>query len=741
MRVVVVEDSDLVFAALLEVLEKCPGARVVGRATSEVAAVALIERERPDVVLLDLNLDPGSGMAVLRKLRRAGSMARVLVVSNNAGESIRARCVAEGADGFFDKCGDLGRLLEHLSDGTVHALPGDADGMPTMPPSPAQARGRVALDALARRAADETRCPMAAVTLQGTNRQWFVGRSGVDLDSCSRHVGFCAHPIRDRELVEVRDAASDPRFHLNPLVQAPFSIRFYAGAPILLSSGAAVGALCVLSREPLELDDAQRTTLRELAAEAAVAIELMQQSALLSQAEHLHGGLPDGLDPLTGLMGRAQLVGDAGHGADPGRDAMLCINIDRFSRLNHTFGREHADALLCEVAARIVAAAEGASAARIHGDEFALRVHDVADEAELLLLGERIAEAVSAPIEVGGRIVRLRASIGMAHGDGLRRDFDRLLGEADLAMRQAKQLGGNVCQLYSGWMGARATDRVDLEADLQAAVARDEFVLAYQPQVELATGRVIGAEALLRWQHPQRGLLFPDSFIGIAEETGLIRPLGTLVLDRALAQLAEWRREGIAIPRVAVNVSALQLTPDFAPLVAAALARHGVPAAMLELEITESALPRNDADAVRLLLDLQALGLRLSVDDFGTGYSSLAALRTLPVATLKIDRHFIADLQASPQDAAVVGAVVSMAHSLGMRAVAEGVEEEAHAWCLATLGCDDAQGYFFGRPMSAEALAQRVAADSVGRRPRASLTEPAPCTAADLPELAHAHVR
>lgn len=177
MRVVVVEDSDLVFAALVEVLAKCPGAQVAGRATSEAAAIALVERERPDVVLLDLNLDPGSGLAVLRKLRRAGSTAQVLVVSNNAGEWIRARCVAEGADGFFDKCADLGRLLKHLAAAPACAMRhGDAD-LPPIPPSSAQAQGRATLDALARRAAEETGCTMAAVTLQGTNRHWFVGPS------------------------------------------------------------------------------------------------------------------------------------------------------------------------------------------------------------------------------------------------------------------------------------------------------------------------------------------------------------------------------------------------------------------------------------------------------------------------------------------------------------------------------------------------------------------------------------
>ncbi|MGY3264730.1 putative bifunctional diguanylate cyclase/phosphodiesterase [Lysobacter sp. HA35] len=705
MRVVIVEDSDLVYAALLEVLADCVSVDVVGRAVSQTDAIAMILSQAPDVVLLDLSLSPGSGLEVLRTIRDAGSTSRVFVVSNQSEDAMRIRCLQEGADAFFDKCSDLNLLVQHLERSTGAVC----DAEPVRIEAFANtAASQSKLDEIVAMTAELTGCPTAGVTLLGANRQWFVSTLGTPLTSTSRHISLCAHVAGAQGLLEIPDVLADERFALNPIAHAPFGIRFYAGAPITLSDGRIVGALCVLAAEPRALSDAQRDALLALARRASAHIDEMRAEPT-PRPTHEHA--PADADALTGLPCRnaflEQTAAALGDAATRGSEAaVLSIGIDRMTRLNHTFGRDGGDIALVQIARELRRAAPSdAFVARLDSDQFAVLLRNVDGVDALTRIGESLAEAVGTPMVVNGRPVRMHCSVGMASGSGESITAPVITAHAELAMQKAKRLGGNMCQQYASWMSVRAVDRVILEADLRAGIPAGELVLAYQPQIDIATRRVIGMEALVRWNHPKRGLLPPDMFIPLAEETGLIVDLGASVLDMAIAQMASWRADGLDPPTIAVNVSAMQLTREFPALVAATLCRHGIEATALELELTESALPRADHAMDDLLLELRESGVGLAIDDFGVGYSSLAALRRLPVTTLKIDRSFITDLGASEQHAAVVGAIISMAQTLGMKTVAEGIEDEVAHACLASLQCDRAQGYLYCRPIAPDAMA------------------------------------
>jgi diguanylate cyclase (GGDEF)-like protein len=720
MRIVVVEDSDLVFATLSEVLAECAGVEVVGRAVSEAGAIALVLRERPEVVLLDLALSPGSGLAVLRRIRQEGCAARVFVVSNESGAMLRAHCIAAGADGFFDKCADLGALLAALQQRERIDWEG---GLEVDAPPALDLSTRHVLQSIVSRAAHATGCPMAAVTLLGRARQWLVARRGLELDSTSRHVAFCSHTVEQERLLEVHDASDDPRFARNPLVEVA-GIRFYAGSALRAPDGTAIGALCVLDTRPGALGPREQALLEALAAEASRALGPALDGAPAA-ADDAHDGL-------TGLL-RRETLSEAiapvplptGHWR-----ACLMVGIDDFSCINHTFGRRTGDRVLHELAWRIASLVPGAAVARTGGDEFGVLLHAAVDEPMLLAIAECVAAAVGEPFDLKGRDVRLRCSIGFTLASGGSDPADRLLGRAELAMRQAKDLGGDRCQAHAGWMDTLAVDRVLLEAELRQGLRSHQFLPVYQPQVDLRSGRIVGVEALARWAHPGRGLLSPDRFIPLAEECGLIADLGARILDAALAQQAAWRAIGIAPARMAVNVSARQLVPGYVDEIRHALARHQIDPHQLEIEVTESALPRDDAVARAVLAGLRAMGVGVALDDFGVGYSSLSALRAAPVGTLKVDRCFVSGIAHAAADMAMVGAMVAMGHGLDMRVIAEGVEDAAQEASLLAVGCELAQGYLYGRPMHSEQMAEllkeRVLDSPAVREKRAVMSASAP---------------
>jgi diguanylate cyclase (GGDEF)-like protein len=433
-------------------------------------------------------------------------------------------------------------------------------------------------------------------------------------------------------------------------------------------------------------------------------------------------------DPTTGLPNR-ELLADriahslAGHrSGDTLSIAVILLDLDRFKVINETLGHAAGDRLLVAVGQRLLNSLRpGDTVARFGGDEFALVLDPIADAEEAHRIAERIGSELYQPFPLNGRDWFLSASLGIALAQPGRGTPEELLREAEIAMVRAKGDPARRQFLFEPSMSDQTLDRLDLENDLRGALERSELLLHYQPILSLESGGVVGFEALVRWQHPKRGLVPPLAFIPLAEETGLIVPLGRWVLDEACATAERWNRDRPADSAplfVSVNLSARQFTKgDLVEDVGATLARTGLEADALELEITESVLMDQSEAGIRTLRDLRGLGVRLVLDDFGTGYSSLSYLKHLPLDTIKIDRSFVAGIEGAA-DRSIVDAVIGLAHGLGIGVVAEGIETQAQSDRLRDLGCDYGQGYLFSRPVPADRLAALLRRNATVGRPR-----------------------
>ena len=427
------------------------------------------------------------------------------------------------------------------------------------------------------------------------------------------------------------------------------------------------------------------------------------------------------LDPLTGLANRELFDDRLQHAlarlqrSDAKTQvAVLFVDLDGFKPINDTFGHAAGDLVLKEVGLRLThMARESDTVARIGGDEFVLLMEGLSDAQDSYCLARRILLALALPLQLAELQVHVAGSIGIAHFPA-HGPSDKLLAHADAAMYAAKRAGGNTFVVFEPQMAAGAEQQLSLNFDLSHAVARGQLSLLYQPKIDTLSGQLCGVEALLRWQHPERGVIGPDVFIPVAERYGLIHGMGQWVIDEACRQMEVWDGLGVVI-NVAINLSVHQLRREDLPeRIQQALQRHCVDPARLLCEITES-VAMEDIKAMQRACDgLRRIGVYLSIDDFGTGYSSLSYLRQLPVRQLKIDRSFVSDLQTSEDARAVVDAVIKLAHALGLTVVAEGVETAGQSDILHSLGCDELQGYFFGRPMPADALLTWPAGRTVG---------------------------
>ena len=418
-----------------------------------------------------------------------------------------------------------------------------------------------------------------------------------------------------------------------------------------------------------------------------------------------------GHDALTGMPNRALLKDRLTQAiADAKRKGLSVwvafLDIDRFKLINDSLGHSAGDFLLTTVATRLRSVLrEGDTVARLGGDEFVLVLTEHMPGGLTPLIVQRVMEAVEQPLSTNGHELLPTCSIGVSVFPNDGQDAGTLIEHADITMYRAKQQGRNGFCFYAASMSELARERLLLERELRVALEQGQFVLHYQPQIELATGRVVGLEALVRWAHPTKGLVAPAEFIGVAEEMGLIVPLGQWILLAACKQNRAWQQAGLPPMRVAVNLSARQFAErGLAASIGAALAEADLDARHLEIEITESLVMHDVERTIDTLRKLKHLGVHVSIDDFGTGYSSLAYLKRFPIDTLKIDRSFVRDIAADSEEAAIVKAIISLAHNLGHRVVAEGVEDRAQLNFLARHGCNLAQGYLFSRPLSPEAL-------------------------------------
>jgi diguanylate cyclase (GGDEF)-like protein len=387
--------------------------------------------------------------------------------------------------------------------------------------------------------------------------------------------------------------------------------------------------------------------------------------------------------------------------------ALLLLDLDRFKNINDSLGHSLGDQLLAELAKRLRAALPNVETiARIGGDELTLMIEpEELDRLGVDLLAQRAIEIINQPVALAGQEIYTGVSIGIALYPDDGDDAETLLSHADAALHRAKDQGGNQMRFFAPELGQRAHARLRLEADLRRAIEHGQLRLHYQPQRSLQTGALAGLEALVRWEHPEQGLISPGAFIPIAEESGLIVPLGDWVLNAACRQMRDWLAQGFAPPRTAVNVSAVQLSQGrLAAAVTKALEENALPPERLELEITESFLMSDQERAMKTLAELRELGVRLSIDDFGTGYSSLAYLQRLRVHKLKIDLSFLRDVTSNEANAAIVNAIIALGHTLGLEVLAEGVEREEQADYLRAHQCDLMQGYLIARPLPPEAI-------------------------------------
>ena len=416
-------------------------------------------------------------------------------------------------------------------------------------------------------------------------------------------------------------------------------------------------------------------------------------------------------DILTGLANRALLRERLEQAMAVTRRSdlplwVVFIDLDRFKFVNDTLGHDAGDQVLKNVARRLRdATREVDTVARLGGDEFVLLLPQHGNGEPGAAILQRIQDAVAQPLQLGEYEFFLSCCMGVAVYPDDGQDADTLIKHADIAMYRAKEQGRGHWQFYASSMNAGTLERLGLESELRHALERGQFHLEYQPQLDLASGKVVGMEALLRWQHPQLGRIAPASFIGLAEEMGLIIPIGDWVLRTACAQARAWQLAGHGPLRLAVNLSARQFKQrNLLHAVAQALAETGLAAAHLELELTESMVMHDVEQATAIMANLKALGVQLSIDDFGTGYSSLAYLRHFPIDVLKIDKTFVSDITHSDDDAAIVRAIISLAHSLRLKVIAEGVETAQQLAFLRQHGCDQMQGYLFSRPLTATAF-------------------------------------
>jgi len=418
-------------------------------------------------------------------------------------------------------------------------------------------------------------------------------------------------------------------------------------------------------------------------------------------------------DDLTGLANRGLLKERLQEACQRvrrnGRNmAVLYIDLDRFKLLNESLGHEAADALLREVSRRLSQTlGEADTIARLSGDEFVVLLDAYGSLSGLAHLGSRLLQRIRKPIVIGEQELVISASIGVSLLPDNSRDAEVLLRQASTAMQQAKHLGGNTLQFFTDRPQASGMHYLQLENQLRKALEVGQLEVFYQPRLSLADDSLEAAEALVRWRHPQRGLVTPADFIPLAEETGLIIPLGEFVLREACRQARRWQQEGLADIRVSVNLSVKQLRQgNFVSLVRQVLEETGLPPAMLELELTESQLLDDIDNAISISEQLRALGVKLAIDDFGTGFSSLSYLKRFPVDYVKIDRSFISEVEHSTQDAAITRAIIAMVHSLERRVVAEGVETQAQMDFLKANLCDEIQGYLLSPPVPAEQFAE-----------------------------------
>ncbi|MCA1856861.1 EAL domain-containing protein [Massilia oculi] len=710
-RILVVDDEP-VNVQLLEYLLKTTGYENVSSTNDPRQVVSLHLKHRFDLIILDLHMPGMDGFDVMEALKplESESWLPVLVVTAEPDKKLAA--LEAGARDFigkpFDTVEVMTRIRNLLEVRLLHRESQDYGVQLER-----EVRERTAELARFRGAMDAT---PDAIFLIDTASMAMVDVS----DGACRMLGFSrdallridpvALGLATRALLE-RHLAADARAHGGAPTGAPdakdetHSFDALPGDIVETELLRAGGQGAVPVEISWKLQDLGKSRML-----IAVARDISERLHAQERMRHMAS-----YDALTGLPNRTLFFQNLREAIELARDkswrvAVMCITLDRFKIVNDSLGTARGDELLGQFSTRLVRVVRlRDTVGRLGGDEFALFLTMTRDQQEAVSVANEIRETLRTPFDLHGQQAGLTASIGIAMYPEDATDPGTLVKYADTAMVRAKEAGRDGYRFFTAGMNVQVLARLDLELALRGALEDGQFVLYYQPKLELNTGRVSGVEALLRWNRPGFGLVYPAEFVPIMEETGLVVRVGEWIVDEACRQIAAWSAQGVRDLRVAVNVSSRQFVEgDLESVIRAALARHEVEPGLLELELTESALMSNAEHTIAVLGRLKELGIRIAIDDFGTGYSSLAYLKRFPIDKLKIDIAFVRDIVTNPDDAAIALAIISMAHSLHMQVIAEGVESRAQMAYLRRHRCDEIQGFHFSRALPGEELARLV---------------------------------
>ncbi len=685
-KVLFIEDAEIEVELSVDLLKKSGFDVSYGRVDGEEELRRALVASPPAVVLSDFAMPRLDGMRALQVTREAAPDVPFIFVSGTIGEERAIEAIRHGATDYV-----LKGNMQRLGTAVRRALSERAE------------RARV-------RAVEEERSRLVEILEATSDLVGMTDPEGraIYLNAAARNLtGIANRELAGRHIGE-----------LHPPWAGELMAR--EGFPTARAAGIWQGETAVLGADGTEIPVSQVIVAHRAGEEkvrffSTIARDIRDRKAYEARLEHLAN-----YDALTGLPNRSLLSDRAAQAITHARRAtrpaaLLILGLDRFRLVNDSYGHVAGDALLRMVSDRLRALVrEGDTVARMGGDAFAVLASDLARADDALVVGRKIQDGMRAPFALGGRELHVTVSIGAAvyprDGEG----FESLLRNAEAAMHRVKSEGRNGVRFYAAEMTRQAADRVELENELRVALAGRELEVHFQPQVAIADGRVLGVEALVRWQHRERGWVSPAQFVPIAEDCNLIGALGEFVLAEGCRQVKAWHEAGFAPVRLAVNVSARQFgSAGFVQAVDRALRVAGLAPGRLELELTESVLLETQNDAIAILEHLKSLGLSIAVDDFGTGFSSLSYLSRLPIDCLKIDRAFVQRVAEHGRDAAIAQAVISLAHALGLRVVAEGVETAEQLAFLRLHGCDEGQGYLFARPAAAGAVAQVLAAGAV----------------------------
>lgn len=668
-----IEDSTVDVELTVIELERDKFAVSWGRVETEFDLRAVLESDTPDIVISDYTMPRFDGVRALQVVRELAPQVPFIFLSGTIGEERAIESIREGATDYVLKSN-----MRRLPIAVRRAL------------SDAEERGRA-------RAAEEARARLAAI-LEATSDCVAMFEPAGDLiylNSAGRELTGLA----DRDLGRANVFSMHPKSARKVIEEESW--------PAAKKQGLWHGETTLLAADAAEVPMSQviiahRASDGEIEYLSTIARDIRERKAYEERIAYLAN-----YDALTGLPNRSllndrtdQAMAYKRHGSRS--LALLVIDIDRFKLVNDGYGQNVGDELLRMVGDRLCSAVrDGDTVARLSADTFAILATDLAHPDDTLTIARKVQAMTGKPFNLGAREVRSTVSMGASVFPRDGEDFDTLLRNADSAMHRVKSEGQDGFQFYAADMTSDAADRVDLESDLRAALDRGELAMHYQTQVSLESGRIVGVEALMRWNHPERGWVSPGVFIPIAEHSDLIHALGEWAFLAACRQLEQWGPEADGL-RMAVNVSARQFrSPDFTRAVARAIEASRVDARHLELELTESVLVDDQRETARTLDSLKAVGVKVAVDDFGTGYSSLSYLSRLPIDCLKIDRAFLHHIPGERHDTAIVQAIISLADSMGLDVIAEGIETEAQLLFLRDHGCREGQGFLFGRPVPA----------------------------------------